>query len=101
MFSIPILHNKKKISANFGPKNFGLKLEKSAKIFCLKIGRKKNFIMQSGYGEQTLFNKIFSFIIEKILYLQWFHFQKRGFVIFLTGATETDFFRLVGETTWQ
>ena len=37
-FPIPTLHNKKK-SANLGPKNSGLKLEKSANIFCLKIGR--------------------------------------------------------------
>ena len=48
--------------------------------------------MQSGYGEQTLFNEIFLFIIKKILSVQWFHFRKRGFVIFLKGATETDFF---------
>ena len=42
--------------------------------------------MQSGYGEQTLFYKKFSFIIEKISSIQWFHLQKQGFVIFLTGA---------------
>ena len=94
MFPIPTLHNKKKISANFGPKNFGLKLEKSAKNFCLKIGRKKNFIKQSGYGEQTLFYKLFSFIIEKISSVQWFHFRAWGFVIFLSGATKTDFFEI-------
>ena len=41
-------------SANFGQKKFGLKLEKSAKICCLNFGQKKNFIMQSGYGEQSL-----------------------------------------------
>ena len=57
--------------------------------------------MQSGYGEQTLSNKK-----NFIYYWKNFRpfsdfFQKRGFVIFLTGATETDFFRLVGETTWQ
>ena len=92
MFPIPTLHNKIFVSANFGPKNFGLKLEKSAKIFWSKIGRNKNFIMQSGYGEQTLFYKFFSFIIEKILFVQWFHFRKWHFVIFLSGAMETDFF---------
>ena len=92
MFPIPTLHNKIFFSANFGPKNFGLKLEKSAKTFWTKIGRNFFFIMQSGYGEQTLFYKFFSFIIEKNLFVQWFHFQKRGFVIFLNGATETDFF---------
>ena len=48
--------------------------------------------MQRGYGEQTLFYKFFSFIIEKILFVQWFHFQKRGFMIFLNGTMETDFF---------
>ena len=61
----------------------------------------QNSRMQSGYGEQTLFYKKFSFINEKISFVQWFHFWKQGFVIFLSGATETDFFRLVGETTWQ
>ena len=50
------------------------------------------FIKQSGYAEQTLFNKISSFIIEKILSVQRFHFRKQSFVIFLTGATEMDFF---------
>ena len=65
MFPIPTLHNKKLFWANFGPKNFGLKLEKSAKTFLSKIGRKKKIIKQSGYGEQTLINKEFSFIIEK------------------------------------
>ena len=50
--------------------------------------------MQSGYGEQTLFYKFFSFIIEKILFVQWFHFRKTGFVIFLTRATKTDFFEI-------
>ena len=48
--------------------------------------------MQNGYEEQTLFYKFFSFIIEKILFVQWFHFEKQGFMIFLNGATETDFF---------
>ena len=52
------------------------------------------FINQSGYEEQTLFNKNFSFIIEKILSMKWFHFRKQGFVISLTGATETDFFEI-------
>ena len=48
--------------------------------------------MQSGYGEQTLFYIFFSFIIEKKMFVNWFHFQNQGFVIFLNGATETDFF---------
>ena len=69
-------------------------MEKSAKIFCLNFGQKKNFIMQSGYGEQTSFYKLFSFIIDKISSVQWFHFRKRGFVIFLSGATKTDFFEI-------
>ena len=76
-------------------------MEKSAKNVSLKIGRIFFYIKQSGYGEQTLFYKICSFIIEKFLSVQWFHFQKWGFVIFLKWATEMDFFRLVGETTWQ
>ena len=38
----------KKNSANFGPKNFGLKLEKSAKIFWSKIGQKKNLLCKVG-----------------------------------------------------
>ena len=46
MFPIPTLHNKKQISASFGPKNFGLELEKSAKFVCLKIGRNSH----GGYG---------------------------------------------------
>ena len=57
--------------------------------------------MQSGYEEQTLFCKMFSFTVEKISSVQWFDFWKQGFVILLVGATESDFFRLVGETTWQ
>ena len=38
--------------------------------------------------------KLFLFIIENILSVQWFYFRKQGFVIFLTGATETDFFEI-------
>ena len=93
LLPIPTLHNKKKISANFGPNFFGLKLEKSAKNFGLKIGR-NFFINQSGYGEQTLFYKIFPFIIEKISSVQWFHFWKQAFMIFLSGATKSDFFEI-------
>ena len=73
----------KKISPNFGPKIFGLKLEKLAE---------KNFLLSKvGIGNKLYFIK---FIIEKILSVQWFHFRKRGFVIFLTGATQTDFFEI-------
>ena len=54
--------------AKLEPKNFGLKLEKSIKIFWSKIGRNENFIMQSGYWKQTLFYIFFSFIIEKNLF---------------------------------
>ena len=88
MFPIPTLQN------NFGPKNFGLKLEKSTKIFCLKIGRNFFFIMQSGYGEQTLSYKFFSFVIEKNLSAQLIHYPNQGFVILLTGATESDYFEI-------
>ena len=55
---------------SFGPKKIGLKLEKSVKNFFLKIGQNYFFIKQSGYGEQTLFNKTFSFIIENISSIQ-------------------------------
>ena len=55
--------------ANIGPKNLGLKLEKSGKNFCLKIGRKFFFINQSGFEEQTLFNKKVSFILEKVSFV--------------------------------
>ena len=65
LFPIPTLNNKIFVLANFGRKYFWLKLEKSAKIFWSKIGRNKNFMKQSGYGEQLLFYKFFSFIIEK------------------------------------
>ena len=53
---------------------------------------KEILIMQSGHGERTLFYKISSFIIEKMLFVQWFHFRTWRFMIFLSGATETDFF---------
>ena len=98
MFPKPTLLNKKKISANFGPKSFGLKLEKSAKIFVSKLAE-KFFIGQSGYGEQTLFYKKFSFIIEKILSVQWFPFRKQGFVIFPTGAVKKIFKISISNTT--
>ena len=53
------------------------------------------FIKQSGYGDKYIFYKIFSFIIiEKFFSIQCFHFWKPGFVIFITGATETDFFEI-------
>jgi len=54
-------------------KYFGQFWAKIGKIGQKFVGQKlaKNvFIMQSGYWEQTLFYKIFSFIIEKILYVQ-------------------------------
>ena len=59
--------------------------------------------MQSGYGEQTLIYKKISFIIEKNSSVQWFYFQKQGFVIFLTGPglRKRIFLRLVGDTIWQ
>ena len=70
-------------------------MEKSGKKFCLVLNWPNLIlIMHSGYGEQTFFYKNFSFIFEKISSVQWFHFRKRGFVIFLTGATETDFFEI-------
>ena len=67
-------------------------------MFWSKTGR-IFFIKQSGYVEKSLFYIFFSFIIEQISSVQGFHFRQQGFVIFLTGATETDFFILVGETT--
>ena len=67
-------------------------------IFLSQNWAKIIFITQSGYCEQTLFYEKFSFIIEKNLSVQLFHFRKGGFAIFLIGATESDFFRLLGET---
>ena len=64
MFPIPTFHTKIFISANLGPTNFGLKLEKSNKICWSKNGWNENFVMQSGYWEQTLCYDFFSFIIE-------------------------------------
>ena len=88
------MHNKIFISANSEPKKFGQNFRFSAKFFWLGIGWNENFIMQLAYCDKNLFNKIFSFIIEKILSVKWFFFQKQGFVIFLTGATESDFFEI-------
>ena len=43
------------VTGHTGSKKFGRKSEKSAKIiFWFKISRNENFIIQSGYGEQTL-----------------------------------------------
>ena len=62
---------------------------------------KKKIILQSWYEKQTLFIKIFSFIIEKISSVQWFLFRKQGFVIFSQGLRNRISLRLVGETTWH
>ena len=37
-------------------------------MFGPKLAEKKKFIMQSGFGEQTLIKKNFSFVIEKFLF---------------------------------
>ena len=50
-------------------KKFRRKLEKSAKFFCLKIGRNENFIMQMAYGDKKIFYNFFLFIIEKFDFL--------------------------------
>ena len=51
----------------------------SAQFFWLKIGRNENFIMQSGYGEQT-------FLSETIELMKQNHLLKVRSVIFLKGA---------------
>ena len=91
MFPISTLHNKIFLSANFET-NFCPIFPILAHNLLVQNCPKFFFVMQSGYGEQTLYNKFFSFIIEKNLFVQWFHFRKQGFVIFLTGATKSDFF---------
>ena len=63
------MDNKIFISAYLEAKNFGRKSEKLANFFCLKISRNENFIMQMAYCDKKLFNKIFSFIIEKFDFL--------------------------------
>ena len=41
----------------------------SAKIFCLKIGRNENFIVQMAYGDKKIFSNFFLLIIEKFDFL--------------------------------
>ena len=52
--------------------------------------KSRNLAFESEFTERT----IFFFIIEKKSSVQWFHFWKRGFVIFLSGATKTEFFEI-------
>ena len=60
---------------NFGQfqtKKFGAKIGQN---FLSEIGRNKKFIMQSGYGEQTLFYKIFHLLLKKSCSFSDFTFE--------------------------
>ena len=63
------LHDKSFISADFEAKKFRQFFQFLAKIFCLKIGRNENFIMQMAYGDKKIFFILFRFIIEKFDFL--------------------------------
>ena len=58
---------KKKNFGQFWTKKFWAKIGKIGQNYLSRNWPKKKFIKQSGYGEQTLLYKKFSFIIEKIL----------------------------------
>ena len=61
------------------------------KFFWLKIGQNENFIMQSGYEEQALWNKNFELCSKKLELMKRIYLFKKGFVIFLKGAPFSDF----------
>ena len=76
---MPILHNEKIISADFEQKKncpfFETFCQFWGKFFLLKIGRNENFIMQGGYGEQTLLNKFFHLLLKKFCPFSDFTFE--------------------------
>ena len=64
----------------------------SPKLFGPKLAKTKIVLSKMGMGKKLYFKFFFSFIIEKNLLVQWFPFRKWRFMIFLSGATEMDFF---------
>ena len=74
------------ISADFEPKILDENWPKNGKIGknCWLTISQNDFIMQSGYGEQTLCSK-------KLELMKQNHLLKIGLVIFLKGATFSDF----------
>ena len=89
------LHHNKFIFADFEQKKspfFQTFCQFSGNFFLLKIDRNENFIMQCGYGEKTLWSNFFLFMCQKLELMKQIHLFKKGFVIFLKGATFSDFF---------
>ena len=64
----------------------------SAEFLCFKTGRNENFVLQCGYGEQTLWRDFIFLCSKKLELMKQIHLFKTGFVIFLKGASFSDFF---------
>ena len=88
---MPTLLNKKKISPSFGSKIFGLKLEKSAKIFCLKIGRNFFLLCKVGMGNKLYLIKIFHLLLKKFRLLSDFTFESEVLWFFSQGLQKRIF----------
>ena len=56
-----------------------------------KSYRNENFIMQSGYEEQTYEINFFELCCKNMELMKQIHLFKKGFVIFLKGAPFSDF----------
>ena len=97
----PLCLIKKKNSPSFGSKNFRLKLEKSAKYFCLKIGRNFFLLIKVGIRNKLYLTKSIHLLLEKFCPLSDFTFESKVLWFFSQGLRKRIFLRLVGETTWQ
>ena len=76
-YKIKFVPNTHLYSASFGPKNFGLKLEKLAKIFCLEIGRKKNILSKVGMENKLYLIKFFHLLLKKFCPFSDFTFESK------------------------
>ena len=95
MFPISNLHNKILILVDFEPKNFGRFFRFSANFrpnfFCSKSAEMKILLCKVDMGNKLYEVKFFELCSKKIELMKQIHLLKIGFVIFLKGATFSDF----------
>ena len=95
MFPISTLHNKIFISADFEAKKFAWKLTKNRKnrrnFFGSKSAKMKILLCKVDMGNKLYETKFFDLWCKKLELMEQNHLLKIGFVIFLKGATFSDF----------
>ena len=95
MFLISILHNKILISVDFEPKNFGWFFRFSAnfrsKFFDSKSTEMKILLCKVDMRNKLYEVNFFELCSKKLELMKQIHLFKKGFVIFLKGATFSDF----------